>query len=155
MKTKSIVMIAASLGLVGAAYAEEGKPERGERKVPPAILEKFDANKDGKLDEAERKAARMAGEEAMKARKAEMLKKFDKDGDGKLSEEEEAAMKEERKKMMLEKFDKDGDGELNDEEKAAMRKAMMEHGRPGGNREGGNQQNTRRKGGEEAPGVTE
>ena len=155
MKTKSIVMIAASLCLAGAAHAEEGKPERPNRKLPPGILEKFDKDGDGKLNEDERKAARLAGEDAMKARKAEMLKKFDKDGDGKLSEEEETAMREERKKMMLEKFDKDGDGELNDEEKAAMRKAMMEHGRPGGNREGGNQQNTRRKGGEEAPGVTE
>jgi Ca2+-binding EF-hand superfamily protein len=155
MKTKSIVMIAASLGLVGAAYAEEGKPKRPEHKLPPEILEKFDTNKDGKLDEAEREAAKAAREEMMKARKAEMLKKFDKDGDGKLSEEEEAAMREERKKMMLQKFDKDGDGELNDEEKAAMKKAMMEHGGPGGHRPGGNQQQTRKKGGDEAPGVTE
>lgn len=152
MKTKTIVMIAASLGFAAAAHAEEGKPNRPERKLPPEILEKFDTNKDGKLDEAEREAAKAAREEMMKARKAEMLKKFDKDGDGKLSDEEEAAMKEERKKMMLEKFDKDKDGELNDEEKAAMRKAMMEHGGPG--RPGGHQQRPRNGGGE-APGVTE
>ncbi len=55
------------------------------------ILKKFDANKDGKLDEKERAAAResMGGEFAK--RRAEIIKKFDKDGDGKLNEEERAA----------------------------------------------------------------
>ena len=130
MKTKSLIVMAAAFGFAGAAYAEEGKPHPPHRNLPAEILEKFDKDGDGKLNEEERQAAKANREEMMKARKAEMLKKFDTDGDGKLSEEEEAAMKAERKKMMLEKFDKDGDGELNDEEKAEMRKAMID--RPGG-----------------------
>jgi Ca2+-binding EF-hand superfamily protein len=162
MKTKQLFIIATSIGLFGVAHAEEGKPQRPERKMPPEMLKKFDKDGDGKLNEEERAAAKAAREEMMKAHKAEMLKKFDKDGDGKLSAEEEAAMKEERKKMMMERFDKDKDGVLSDEEKAEMRKAMMD--RPGPHREGDKQQQTRDgkgkgkgkgQGGGEAPGVTE
>ena len=58
-----------------------GPPRGGSRQIPKEILEKFDKNGDGKLDEDERKAA-------MAARKAEFIKKYDKDGDGELSEEE-------------------------------------------------------------------
>jgi Ca2+-binding EF-hand superfamily protein len=46
------------------------------------MLAKYDADKDGKLSDEERR----------KARAAEMIKKFDKDGDGKLDEAELAAM---------------------------------------------------------------
>ena len=64
-----------------------GPPRGGARQVPKEILEKFDKNGDGKLDEDERK-------EAQRARRAEFLEKYDKDGDGELSEEErKAAMK--------------------------------------------------------------
>ena len=58
-----------------------GPPRGGARQIPKEILEKFDKNGDGKLDEDERK-------EAQRARRAEFLKKYDKDGDGELSEEE-------------------------------------------------------------------
>ena len=58
------------------------------------MLEKFDKNKDGKLDDAEKAEMKKWKEE----RRQEMLKKFDKDGDGKLSDEEKAAMKAEMKK---------------------------------------------------------
>lgn len=50
-----------------------------------ADLEKYDANKDGKLDEAETKTMR-------EARQKEMLEKYDTDKDGKLSDEERKAM---------------------------------------------------------------
>jgi len=162
MKTKSLIGIAAAFGLAGAAHAEQGKPQRAERKLPPEIIEKFDKDGDGKLNDDERKAARAGREEMMQARKAEMLKKFDKDGDGKLSDEERAAMREERKKMILEKFDKDKDGELSDEEKAEMRVVMGKR-HPGGPRDGKRKQGPRdgkgkdgpRPEGGEAPGVTE
>jgi Ca2+-binding EF-hand superfamily protein len=132
MKTKPFIIIAASIGIIGSAYAEEGKPERQHRKLPPEILKKFDKDGDGKLNEEEREAAKAAREEMMKARKKEMLEKFDKDGDGKLSEEEEKAAREAMRKRMLEKFDKDGDGELSEAERAEMRKEMGD--RPGGPR---------------------
>jgi len=79
--------------LVLTATAEEkkgGKPQDGrpQRKGPPAeVVAKFDKNKDGKLDEAERKALRDA-----------LVKKFDKNKDGKLDEAERKAMFAERAK---------------------------------------------------------
>ena len=48
-----------------------------------AILEKFDTNKDGKIDEAETKTMR-------EAQQKEMLEKYDTDKDGKLSDIERA-----------------------------------------------------------------
>lgn len=50
-----------------------------------AMLEKYDADKDGKLSKEE-------AEKARTERQAEMLKKYDKDGDGKLSVEERRAI---------------------------------------------------------------
>lgn len=98
MKTRSLIIIAASFGILGVANAQEEKPDRPERKVPPRILEKFDADGDGKLNKEEREAAKAARGERMKERKQEMLEKFDKDGDGELNDEEKAAMKEAMKK---------------------------------------------------------
>lgn len=88
--------------------------------VPKEILEKFDKDGDGKLNEAEAKAAR-------EARQAEMLKKYDKDGDGKLSEAELKTARDERQAEMLKKFDKDGDGKISDEERQAAREAFMKN----------------------------
>ena len=103
MKTNTLIIIAAAIGLSGLANAEEkkrpirpdnrvekaeGKEGKGHRDRPLSreIIEKFDKDGDGKLNEQERAAAK----EAMKAReeafKKEMLAKFDKDGDGELSE---------------------------------------------------------------------
>ncbi len=115
------------------------------------VMEKFDANKDGQLDEQE-KAAMKADFEA---RRAEMqkksLEKFDANKDGQLDEQEKEAMKAEFKgrrdgkghgprahkgprhhkghgadkgdmhKHMMEKFDANKDGQLDEQEKAAMK----------------------------------
>lgn len=55
------------------------------------VLRRFDANHDGKLDEAERAAAREAWKKEhpeaaahMEKRRQEMLQRFDRNGDGKL-----------------------------------------------------------------------
>ncbi len=132
MKTNTFIVIAAAIGLSGIAHAEEGKRERPPRKLPPEIIAKFDKDGDGKLNEAEREAAKAARGEMEAARKAEMLAKFDSDGNGILSEDEKKAAQEAMQKMMLEKFDKDGDGKLSEDERAEMRKAAP--GRPGGPR---------------------
>ena len=157
MKTTPLIMIAAAIGLSGAAHAEEGKGPRKPHKIPPEILEKFDADKDGKLDEEERKAAKAARGDMEAKFRQEMLEKFDVDGDGKLNDEEKAAMREGVKKKMLEKFDKDGDGELSEEERAEMRKAMAH--RPGGPKKPHGKGDRPHKGGaggdDEAPGAGE
>ncbi|MFP6895015.1 MAG: EF-hand domain-containing protein [Roseibacillus sp.] len=71
---------------------ERGGRRGGARQIPKEILEKYDKNKDGKLDEDERKAF-------MEARRAEMIKKYDKDGDGELSDDERKAAMEDRRKQ--------------------------------------------------------
>ncbi|NNC90521.1 MAG: EF-hand domain-containing protein [Akkermansiaceae bacterium] len=110
------------------AVAEEGKdgkrrpggPRGGDRSPPAEILEKYDKDNSGDLNEDERAALRAD----MEKRREEMLAKYDSDNDGKLSPEE-------RKAMILDRFDKDGNGQLSDEEKAAAKKAMQRR-RPGG-----------------------
>lgn len=117
MKT-TMIAVTVALATAGFAFGEppKGKGERGgNRPAPAEMLEKFDTNKDGKLDKDERKAA-------FEARKAEMIKKFDKDGDGKLNEDERKAAGQARKAEMLKRFDKDGDGKLSEDERKALPK---------------------------------
>lgn len=109
MKTTHLMILGALLGATAIAGAQD-KPKRGGGgPVPPEILEKFDADKDGKLSKEEREAARAARE-----------KEFDKDGDGKLNDEERKALREDNRKKFMARFDKDGDGKLSDEEKKAI-----------------------------------
>lgn len=156
MKTNTLIIIAAAIGLSGAAHAEEGKRERGEHKLPPEIIAKFDKDGDGKLNEEELKAAKAAREEMEAARRKEMLEKFDKDKDGELNEDEKEAMRAEIKKRMLEKFDKDGNGELSEEERAEMRKHFKDHpghDRPHG-KDGKHRKHDKKGGGDkEAPSI--
>ena len=100
------------------AYAEEGKAAAPEKKCPATgecearrakMLEKFDANKDGKLDDAEKAAMKAECEKrkaGMEARKAKMLEKFDTNKDGKLDDAEKAAAKAAHEKMKGEKKEK-------------------------------------------------
>ena len=150
MKTNTFIVIVAAIGLSGIAHAEEGKRERPPRKLPPEIIAKFDKDGDGKLNEAEREAAKAARGEMEAARKTEMLAKFDADGDGTLSEDEKKTAQEAMKKKMLEKFDKDGDGKLSEDERAEMRKAMPQ--RPGGPKGPGKGGDGPRPGGPKGPG---
>jgi len=94
------------------------------------MMEKFDADKDGKLSETERAAAKAAFKEKGGEFRAKVLERFDADKDGKLSETERAAAKEAMKEKggelrakVLEKFDADKDGKLSDTERAAAKAA--------------------------------
>ncbi|ADB14853.1 putative signal transduction protein with EFhand domain [Pirellula staleyi DSM 6068] len=141
--------LVASTSLVswGADETPAPKRERPSREaMMKQMLEKFDADKDGKLSEEERTKAResMRGQGGPGGERfAELMKKFDKDGDGKLSEEERAALRAEmganrpeggrpegRPNMeeIIKKFDKDGDGKLSEEERAAARASMPKRG---------------------------
>ena len=98
------------------------------------ILEKYDKDGDGQLNDEER--MRYLADQADQRRK-ERLAKYDLDGDGKLSDEEKAAAKRDRRrpmKMMMEQmkllhFDTDNDGKINEDEKAqfdAFSKSMTD-----------------------------
>ncbi len=144
MKTTPLLTLGALLGTCAFATAQEtpqrpDRPERGQREVPAAVLEKFDTDKDGKLSQDERRAMQ-------EARQAEMLKKYDADGDGKLSPDERKIMREEamaKRAALLEKYDADKNGRLDPAEiKAAVDAGeeipmMGGRGGPGGDREGG------------------
>jgi hypothetical protein len=71
-----------------------GHGRRGGPDMQARMLEKYDANKNGRLDPEEEDAARQDRE----ARRAEFMKRFDTDGDGKLSESERQALREQMRK---------------------------------------------------------
>ena len=76
------------------------------------MLEKFDANKDGQLDDSEKAAAKAEFEAKRAEMKAafekKMLEKFDADKDGQLDDSEKAAAKAEFEKMRAERRGKCG-----------------------------------------------
>tara|TARA_R100000697_G_scaffold34637_1_gene46263 strand:- start:173 stop:520 length:348 start_codon:yes stop_codon:yes gene_type:complete len=86
MKIKLFAFITLVAGLAvasGTPEKEEGRKDRGKPGFKQ-LLEKFDANKDGKLDKEERKLL-------VAYRKAEFMKRFDKNGDGKICDKEKKA----------------------------------------------------------------
>lgn len=109
------------------------------------VLAAFDANKDGKLTDAERdKANRLLASgkvpaaksgdsellgrtEDWEKRRAEVIAKYDANKDGKLTgEERRAAWNDIRKQWATKAFDADNNGELDEQEAAAMKKAEAE-----------------------------
>jgi len=78
----SVGAFALTFGIVTASAQEtEGKKEKGPSK---SDLAKYDANKDGQLDEAESAKMKSEKDAARKAR----LEKYDKNGDGKINKDE-------------------------------------------------------------------
>jgi len=80
-------------GLVASAADAEKKDKKSD-KVRPRVLEKYDKNANGKLDDDEREAMR---KDRRSENAAAALKKFDKNGDGKLDASEREAAKADRK----------------------------------------------------------
>ena len=127
---------------VAGASAAPGTGEGAERsmrqfadRMRGRIMERFDANQDGEIDEQERAAA----QEQMRARFAEMrdrflVRRFDADGDGQLGEAETASMEqakeewrariESAKARFMEKWDANADGQLEEGEKSAIRESF-------------------------------
>ena len=93
MKKSLLFAFAISIaGLVSQAADKEKKPDRPR---PGTLLERYDKNKNGKLDQDEREALR-------KDREADRIKRFDKNGDGKLDEQERQAASSEFRKRRAE-----------------------------------------------------
>ena len=152
---KTIYKIALLAGLVAASsLSAVAKPEGGDKKGPrggghgghdrAAIIEEFDENDDGKLDEGERKKARAAMKAKMEERRAAMIAEHDTDGSGDLNEDERKAM---HAAMILKRFDEDNSGDLDTDEQvkadAAMERRKKMHKRRGG--KGGKRPEGKRK----------
>ncbi len=126
---KILAMLAiATLTLQAAEGAAGAGKHRGEFKQ--ALLEKFDADKDGKLSEAERAAAKGQVRERLQ----EAKEKFDADHDGKLSDSERdaaraafAARLKEKHPQLFAKIDSNGDGTLSREEAKAAHEKLRAH----------------------------
>jgi hypothetical protein len=126
MKTKLKTLLATSLLILGGlgGFAAAKGPGHGHgHGGKKALIEKFDTNKDGTLDDAERAA--MRGKfQAMKARrKAKLLAKFDANRNGVLDPAERTTIREQKAARRFAKLDANGDGTLTlDEFKAGRGK---------------------------------
>ena len=100
---------------------EEGEMNHDGPPIPPEIIEKFDADKDGKLSFEEKKEAR---ESMREMHQEELLKQFDKNGDGKLSDSEmeklQKARDEAMKQEIVKEYDANGNGKLDSAEKKKL-----------------------------------
>ena len=130
----TIPAISAALAMIMTASAEDGDKKgnrlegQGKRALPQRILEKFDTDGDGKLNESEKSEVKKAMTQRRDENQAKMLRRFDSDKDGTLSPEEKKSaaptIKKERKEIhqaALKQFDKDGDGKLSPEEREGVR----------------------------------
>lgn len=98
-------LVAGGVG-VAAAQGFGGGGPRG------AVMQKYDTNGDGKLDDQERAAMRADFQAKRQEMKAKMLAKYDINKDGKLEPEERAAMREDRAERQFKRLDTNGDGQL-------------------------------------------
>lgn len=89
----------ATCALIAVAPAQDAKPEQKEKGPSKANLEKYDANKDGKLDEAETAKMNADKEAAKQAR----LAKYDTNKDGKVDKTEAEAEKADKEKAKAER----------------------------------------------------
>lgn len=121
------------VGLSGStvrADAEAGKVEN--REIPPKLIEKFDKNGDGKLDDGERSAMRKAIEERRgdgagpgkglpggKGGPGAKGAPGGKPGPG-----GKGGPNEERRAELTKRFDKNGDGKVDESEREALRKSL-------------------------------
>jgi Ca2+-binding EF-hand superfamily protein len=123
-------LLVGGAGLV-AAQGFGGGPGKAD------MIKKYDANGDGKLDDAERAQLRADMKQKHEAKKAEMLAKFDLNKDGKLDEAERAAMKNERAEDAFKKADANGDGQLSLSEFKTLKQHQGRHGHGGFRHRGG------------------
>jgi Ca2+-binding EF-hand superfamily protein len=148
MKPPSLApaLLAAMLFLCPALRAEDSAAS--EKAGPPAdramnaqrhaeIMKRFDKNGDGKLDEAEKTAAKEynrgqqneGGKKAGERLRKKAVAKYDKNGDGKLDAAEEEAARAEivNDPKVIKRHDKNGDGKLDEAEKEAAREALIKN----------------------------
>ena len=119
-------VLVGSMAVAGVSLAKDAKEGR---QVPAELLQKYDANKNGQLEQLERAA--------MKAdfakQRAERLAQFDTNKDGQLDDTERQAAQKARAAERFKQLDTNGNGTLSLEEfQAGM--GERGHGRHGGHR---------------------
>lgn len=116
-KLKLALLIAAPLvaGATTYAVAQGDEPARKD------LIQKFDKNGDGKLDDGERAKLHADMKAKREAMKADMLAKYDINKDGKLDKTERAVMKNERAEIAFKKADTNNDGQLSLDEFKQLR----------------------------------
>ena len=114
------LLLAVLVSLTGIARADDvpqDRPQRGQRmqKLRRALVEQFDRDGDGRLDQRERRQAARALRRLSKRmgenrqnRRAKLIQKYDLDGDGNLGPGELPP----RVQQRLRRFDRNGDGWL-------------------------------------------
>ena len=129
-KLAKLVAAVAAVGvLAGAGVASAGGfGEGGGRREK--MLQKFDKNSDGKLDDAEKLAMMKAREEKFAAKKKELIGKYDANKDGALDDGERSKAKSERRAAKFKQLDANNDGKLT----LTEFQAGGLHGRHGGKR---------------------
>ncbi len=141
-KTTRLIITAVTGTLITSMIADAENIQRkakdfrpkGAQAPPKHVLDKFDQDGDGTLNENERSNLRQAMSQRREAVKAKMLERFDSNQDGKLSPEEKNAaapiLAEERKKIkaaIVEQFDKDNDGKLSIDERKGSREWVKQN----------------------------
>jgi Ca2+-binding EF-hand superfamily protein len=135
-----MLIATARLTADGETSTASGDKPPGQHKQE--MLQRFDKDGDGKLNDEEKAAAKAAMQQRQGDMREEALKRFDANGDGKLDDAERATAQEamhkqrggqmtdeQRAKARAEfqayaaKHDKDGDGKLSPEERKSAREA--------------------------------
>lgn len=111
-------LLVGGVGLAAAHPFGQGKAE---------VIQKYDTNGDGKLDDQEKAALRADMKAKHEARRAEMLAKYDTNKDGKLDDQERAVMRAERAEEVFKKLDTDGNGQISLQEFKAGQQSFARH----------------------------
>jgi hypothetical protein len=129
-KMKLALALAVPLAAGATTYAvAQGTSASADKRA--ALIQKYDQNGDGKLDDTERAQMKAAFTAKRAARHQAALAKYDTNRDGKLEPNERIAMRDDKLTTRFERMDKNGDGALSLDEFKAGAKLGHRHGRHG------------------------